>query len=125
MLRSARQIINNEADANWYQAEKNGQTGFIPANYVEMAPHEYAARIHAPMRIRTLMQSHMQACKHTHTHQSHSALLQHTLLASSRWFHGQIKRVTAEQTLLNCPTEGAFLFRESESTPGGFSLSVR
>jgi hypothetical protein len=42
-----------------------------------------------------------------------------------RWFHGQIKRVMAEQTLLNCPTEGAFLFRESESTPGGFSLSVR
>eukprot|EP00035_Acanthoeca_spectabilis_P020277 m.432017 g.432017 ORF g.432017 m.432017 type:complete len:247 (-) comp17381_c0_seq1:74-814(-) len=74
-------IINNEADANWFQAEKNGQTGFIPANYVEMAPHE--------------------------------------------WFHGQIKRVTAEQTLLNCPQEGAFLFRESESTPGGFSLSVR
>eukprot|EP00037_Helgoeca_nana_P009352 m.81979 g.81979 ORF g.81979 m.81979 type:complete len:248 (-) comp19524_c0_seq1:1402-2145(-) len=74
-------IINNEADANWFQAEKNGQTGFIPANYVEMSPHA--------------------------------------------WFHGQIKRVMAEQTLLNCPTEGAFLFRESESTPGGFSLSVR
>ena len=77
MLRSARQIINNEADANWYQAEKNGQTGFIPANYVEMAPHEYAARIHAPMRIRTLMQSHMQACKHTHTH-THTSPTQHS-----------------------------------------------
>lgn len=41
------------------------------------------------------------------------------------WFHGQIKRVAAEQTLLQCSNEGAFLFRESESTPGGFSLSVR
>jgi hypothetical protein len=38
------QIINNEADANWYQAEKNGQTGFIPANYVEMSPHECVTR---------------------------------------------------------------------------------
>lgn len=74
-------IINNEADANWYQAEQNGKTGFIPANYVEMMPHE--------------------------------------------WFHGQIKRVEAEETLLSCAQEGAYLFRESESTPGGFSLSVR
>eukprot|EP00038_Savillea_parva_P007878 m.173088 g.173088 ORF g.173088 m.173088 type:complete len:240 (+) comp13637_c0_seq1:185-904(+) len=74
-------IINNEADVNWYQAEMGGKTGFIPANYVEMSPHE--------------------------------------------WFHGQIKRVQAEEILLKCPTEGAFLFRESESTPGGFSLSVR
>lgn len=74
-------IINNEADQNWFQAELFGKTGFIPANYVEMQPHE--------------------------------------------WFHGQIKRVQAEQTLLASPNEGAFLFRESESTPGGFSLSVR
>eukprot|EP00040_Diaphanoeca_grandis_P015574 m.79567 g.79567 ORF g.79567 m.79567 type:complete len:250 (-) comp25229_c1_seq1:43-792(-) len=74
-------IINNEADQNWFQAELNGKTGFIPANYVEMLEHD--------------------------------------------WFHGQIKRVQAEQTLLACPNEGAFLFRESESTPGGFSLSVR
>jgi len=74
-------IINNEADANWFQAEVNGRTGFIPANYVEMLEHD--------------------------------------------WFHGQIKRVQAEQTLLACPNEGAFLFRESESSPGGFSLSVR
>ena len=35
------QIINNEADANWFQAELNGKTGFIPANYVDMSPHEY------------------------------------------------------------------------------------
>jgi len=46
-------------------------------------------------------------------------------LAQRRWFHGCIKRVQAEQTLLACPHEGAYLFRESESTPGGFSLSVR
>mmetsp|Transcript_21277 Transcript_21277/g.55527 ORF Transcript_21277/g.55527 Transcript_21277/m.55527 type:complete len:243 (+) Transcript_21277:91-819(+) len=74
-------IINNEADEHWFQAEMHGKTGFIPANYVELQPHE--------------------------------------------WFHGQIKRVDAEEKLLNCPVEGAFLFRESESTPGGFSLSVR
>eukprot|EP00041_Stephanoeca_diplocostata_P017553 m.356020 g.356020 ORF g.356020 m.356020 type:complete len:281 (-) comp20743_c0_seq2:1751-2593(-) len=74
-------IINNESDANWYQAELNGKTGFIPANYVEMQDHS--------------------------------------------WMHGQIRRVEAEEVLLSCAHEGAFLFRESESQPGGFSLSVR
>lgn len=75
-------IINNEDDANWFKAELDGRTGFIPANYIEMAPHQ--------------------------------------------WFHGRISRVQAEQILLSTTHEGAFLFRESESAPGGgFSLSVR
>lgn len=74
-------IINNEDDANWFKAELNGKTGFIPANYIVLKPHD--------------------------------------------WFHGKISRVAAEQILLNCAHEGAFLFRESESSPGGFSLSVR
>lgn len=74
-------VINNEDDTNWYKAEQDGRTGFIPANYLELKPNA--------------------------------------------WFHGKISRVSAEQTLLNCPQEGAYLFRESESSPGGFSLSVR
>lgn len=74
-------IINNEDDANWFKAEQDGRSGFIPSNYVEMSPHE--------------------------------------------WFHGRISRVAAEQKLMQCAYEGAFLFRESETSPGGFSLSVR
>jgi hypothetical protein len=34
------QVINNEDDANWFKAELDGRTGFIPANYVTMSPHE-------------------------------------------------------------------------------------
>tara|TARA_B110000483_G_scaffold235956_1_gene308296 strand:- start:2 stop:682 length:681 start_codon:yes stop_codon:yes gene_type:complete len=41
------------------------------------------------------------------------------------WFHGRISRVLSEYKLLNCNKEGSFLVRESENSPGGFSLSVR
>eukprot|EP00049_Salpingoeca_infusionum_P023298 m.11367 g.11367 ORF g.11367 m.11367 type:complete len:513 (+) comp5709_c0_seq1:453-1991(+) len=41
------------------------------------------------------------------------------------WYHGTIKRHEAEKTLLNFGSHGSFLIRESESTPGDFSLSVR
>ncbi|CAK8689128.1 unnamed protein product [Clavelina lepadiformis] len=42
------------------------------------------------------------------------------------WYYGKISRVKAEQTL-NKPhyPDGAFLIRESESSPGDFSLSVK
>ena len=39
--------------------------------------------------------------------------------------HGKITRVKAEEVLLATTKDGAYLFRESESAPGGFSLSVR
>ncbi|KAJ7340180.1 Growth factor receptor-bound protein 2 [Desmophyllum pertusum] len=41
------------------------------------------------------------------------------------WFHGKITRKQAEEALLQLQFEGAFLIRESESSPGDFSLSVR
>jgi hypothetical protein len=41
------------------------------------------------------------------------------------WFHGRIKRQEAEKILLQRGAHGGFLLRESESTPGEYSLSVR
>lgn len=41
------------------------------------------------------------------------------------WYHGRITRAKAEDTLTKQPHDGAFLIRESESTPGDFSLSVK
>nr|XP_054764707.1 growth factor receptor-bound protein 2-like [Lytechinus pictus] len=41
------------------------------------------------------------------------------------WFVGQLKRNMAEEYLAIMPNDGAFLIRESESTPGDFSLSVK
>ena len=34
-------MINNETDKNWFKAEQKGQSGFIPANYVQLLPHPW------------------------------------------------------------------------------------
>ena len=41
------------------------------------------------------------------------------------WYRGRITRAKAEELLTKQPHDGAFLIRESESIPGGFSLSVK
>ncbi|XP_033118484.1 growth factor receptor-bound protein 2-like [Anneissia japonica] len=41
------------------------------------------------------------------------------------WFHGKLSRADAERLLMKQNIDGAFLIRESESTPGDFSLSVK
>ncbi|CAH3041085.1 unnamed protein product [Porites lobata] len=41
------------------------------------------------------------------------------------WYYGKIKRPEAEQLLLQEPHDGAFLLRDSESTEGDFSLSLK
>ena len=42
-----------------------------------------------------------------------------------RWYSGRITRKKAEDLLKDQRVNGAFLIRESESTPGDFSLSVK
>jgi len=47
-------------------------------------------------------------------------------LQDNDWYYGKISRVKAEQILLKTHyPDGAFLIRESESTPRDFSLSVK
>lgn len=47
-------------------------------------------------------------------------------LQENDWYYGKISRVKAEQILMKPHyPDGAFLIRESESTPRDFSLSVR
>ncbi|XP_062304448.1 growth factor receptor-bound protein 2a [Osmerus eperlanus] len=41
------------------------------------------------------------------------------------WFHGRITRAKAEEILSKQRFDGAFLIRDSESTAGDFSISVR
>ena len=38
------------------------------------------------------------------------------------WFHGKITRAKSEELLMSQKHDGAFLIRESESTPGKESL---
>ncbi|NXI96803.1 GRAP protein, partial [Psophia crepitans] len=46
------------------------------------------------------------------------------LRALRRWYAGRISRHLAEERLLKRKHQGAFLIRDSESTPGEFSISV-
>lgn len=41
------------------------------------------------------------------------------------WYLGKLSRAKAEDTLKNEKYDGAFLVRDSESSPGDFSLSVK
>ena len=41
-----------------------------------------------------------------------------------RWYHGNMRQVQAEE-FLSKQRDGAFIFRDSESTPGDFTLSVK
>ncbi|UJR26412.1 hypothetical protein I4U23_007744 [Adineta vaga] len=34
-------VLNTEEDVNWYKAELNGQEGYVPKTYIEMAPHPW------------------------------------------------------------------------------------
>lgn len=45
--------------------------------------------------------------------------------APHRWYAGRISRHLAEEQLLKRKYLGAFLIRDSESTPGEFSVSVK
>jgi hypothetical protein len=34
------QVLDKESDPNWYKAELGGKEGFVPSNYIQLAPHE-------------------------------------------------------------------------------------
>jgi len=53
-------------------------------------------------------------------------LIASSLALPPRWFFGKIKRVDAEKQLLMAFNQcGSYLVRDSETTPGDFSLSIR
>jgi growth factor receptor-binding protein 2 len=45
-------------------------------------------------------------------------------MSEHSWYHGKIARSKAEEILIG-EKDGVYLVRESESTPGDFSLSVK
>lgn len=34
-------VLNMDNDQNWFKAEQNGKVGYIPANYIQLKPHDW------------------------------------------------------------------------------------
>ena len=82
-------ILKIDNELRWYRAERNGEEGLVPSNYIEMKDH--------------------------------------------RWYRGSISRNDTENLLLKrLPSngrylydDGMFLIRDSQTTPGELSVSVK
>ncbi|VDN05552.1 unnamed protein product [Thelazia callipaeda] len=100
-------VLNKDEDPHWYKAELDGHEGFIPSNYIKMNEHDWSVLSRSFDFIFLLCYKMM----------CHDGV---------KTYLGKISRADAESLLLrsgNC--DGAFLVRQSESSPGDFSISVR
>lgn len=51
-------ILDKDSDANWYKAELGGKEGFVPSNYIQLAPHEwYHGKVSRQQAEQMLMQT--------------------------------------------------------------------
>ncbi|XP_022098620.1 cytoplasmic protein NCK2-like isoform X2 [Acanthaster planci] len=102
-----------EDDPEWWKARNTkGEIGLVPKNYVE----EITANAqHVPVSNPVISNDVGVA------QAENGNSLKHKI-----WFCGTLKRDESERTLmeLNCE-DGTFLIRESETTPGGYSVSVK
>uniref|UniRef100_A0AAF5PGS1 Sex muscle abnormal protein 5 n=1 Tax=Wuchereria bancrofti TaxID=6293 RepID=A0AAF5PGS1_WUCBA len=99
-------VLNKDEDPHWYKAELDGHEGFIPSNYIRMNEHD---------------------CKAFDISWSQIYFGIHIIIECFFFgYLGKISRADAEALLLRPGNgDGAFLVRQSESSPGDFSISVR
>uniref|UniRef100_H2Y7C8 Cytoplasmic protein n=1 Tax=Ciona savignyi TaxID=51511 RepID=H2Y7C8_CIOSA len=98
-------------DPEWWLARNSeGKTGLVPINYVEVvegaAPANGADNLHATNVSITL------------------SLLNNDMLPR-HWYFGQVKRADAERRLEEKATNGEFLVRDSETSSGDYSISMK
>ena len=85
--------------------------GWIPTNCLESSLGDGSGDHHSQVHHHDVMTGHFRT-------------LSEDNLYNETWYHGTISRVEA-QRLLESGIAGSFLVRESESVPGGYSISLR
>uniref|UniRef100_A0A8C0LQK5 GRB2 related adaptor protein n=1 Tax=Canis lupus familiaris TaxID=9615 RepID=A0A8C0LQK5_CANLF len=136
-------ILNMEDDQNWYKAELRGAEGFIPKNYIRIKPHPFQCEA-GPTWAMLVVETRLPvgSCGgsqlsdalgvpainsgHLSLDRAGTGVRPPTNLSEAlpRWYSGRISRQLAEEILMKRNHLGAFLIRESESSPGEFSVSV-
>eukprot|EP00128_Syssomonas_multiformis_P018231 Colp12_sorted_trinity150504_noHs@26343 len=100
------EVYDKSQSPDWWIGNYNGRQGQVPSNYLTPAPNASNPR----------RQTYAQQLIGT----DHPDLVQYP------WFHGKISREDSEGLLLQARYKtGAFLVRESQTSAGSFSLSLK
>uniref|UniRef100_H2Z374 Growth factor receptor-bound protein 2 n=1 Tax=Ciona savignyi TaxID=51511 RepID=H2Z374_CIOSA len=134
-------------DAAWCKAEQDGKSGIVPKNYLHLKPVKYYGGFAPKTKdaialydftasapdelsfkkgsILTITMPYLHWYKAEQDGKDGLIPKNYFQLKPHLWYKGKIKRMVAEEILKQQKKNGQFLIRESESTPGDFSLSVR
>ncbi|KAL3311153.1 hypothetical protein Ciccas_010269, partial [Cichlidogyrus casuarinus] len=93
--------FGKSVDNDWtdVQCLRTGERGWVPSNYIKQLPSSFA---HVPSTFKKAQND----------------------LSVEKWYHGAIERSYAE-FMLNSGITGSFLVRDSEGSPGNYTISVR
>ncbi|KAB0389692.1 hypothetical protein E2I00_009108 [Balaenoptera physalus] len=127
--------ILNSSEGDWWEARSltTGETGYIPSNYVapvdSIQAEEYV--LLCSLNYLLLKSSPLLDGKKRETgiQGQQSSQIRRSLdhfLSEFLWYFGKLGRKDAERQLLSFGNpRGTFLIRESETTKGAYSLSIR
>ncbi|CAG7731818.1 unnamed protein product [Allacma fusca] len=106
------EIVDRPAtDPDWFKARNsNGQVGLVPRNYLQ----ELSEFLTQPLRETNGVNNH-------HNRNIHDK----AALSGKAWYFGPISRAQCDQLLNDRGLDGDFLIRDSETTAGDFSVSLK
>ncbi|XP_059164132.1 cytoplasmic protein NCK2-like [Physella acuta] len=128
------EVMNTETDSEWLSVRNSrGETGVVPANYVTPAP---SSGEEGSERGTSTSSSNPQSQSQSISSISNTSIAALALagrkqfqvsgpLADKEWYYGKISRNQCEDILTKFAQDGDFLIRDSESTAGHYTVSLK
>ncbi|XP_013067658.1 cytoplasmic protein NCK2-like [Biomphalaria glabrata] len=128
------EVVVAEPDSDWLSVRNSrGETGVVPANYVTPAP---SSGEEGSDRGTSTSSSNPQSQSQSISSISNTSIAALALagrkqfqvsgpLADKEWYYGKISRNQCEDILTKFAVDGDFLIRDSESTAGHFTVSLK